>query len=155
MRADNTAHLTTAARRRHELARAKTIRALRELDQTDRLVTFPIVAQHAGVSRSWLYTQPDITAEIQRLRALARQAPTTRLPAQQRGSDASLRQRLHVAQQRNRQLAEDNQRLRRQLAQALGQLRAAGLPAPVQPATKPPPAHRRSITMSTVFLISP
>ena len=28
MRADNTAHLATAARRRHELARAKTIRAL-------------------------------------------------------------------------------------------------------------------------------
>ena len=147
MRADNTGHLTTAARRRHELARAKTIRALRELDQTGCLVTFPIVAQHAGVSRSWLYTQPDITVEIQRLRTLARRAPATRLPAQQRSSDASLQQRLQVTQQRNRQLAEDNQRLRRQLAQALGQLRAAGLPAPVEPATKPTPAHRRSVTI--------
>jgi hypothetical protein len=94
MRADNTAHLATAARRRHELARAKTIRALRELDQAGSPVTFPIVARHAGVSRSWLYTQPDITTEIQRLRTLARRAPATRLPAQQRSSDASLRQRL-------------------------------------------------------------
>ena len=147
MRADNTAHLATAARRRHELARAKTIRALRELDQAGRRVTFPIVAQHAGVSRSWLYTQPDITVEIQRLRTLARQAPATRLPAQQRTSDASLRQRLQVTQQRNRQLAEDNQQLRRQLAHALGQLRAAGPPAPDEPATKPTPAHRRSVTI--------
>ncbi|MFY1634800.1 DUF6262 family protein [Solwaraspora sp. WMMB335] len=147
MRADNTAHLATAAQRRHELARAKTIRALRELDQAGSPVTFPIVARHAGVSRSWLYTQPDITAEIHRLRTLAHRTPTTRLPAQQRGSDASLRQRLHVAQQRNRQLAEDNQQLRRQLAQALGQLRTAGPPAPVEPATKPPPNHRRSITI--------
>ena len=136
MRADNTTHLATAARRRHELARAKTVRALRELDQAGSPVTFPIVAQHAGVSRSWLYTQPDITAEIHRLRTLAHQTHTARIPAQQRGSDASLRQRLHVAQQRNRQLA-----------QALGQLRAAGLPAPAEPATKPPPAHRRSITI--------
>jgi Family of unknown function (DUF6262) len=147
MRADNTTHLITAARQRHELARAKTIRALRELDQAGSLVTFPIVAQHAGVSRSWLYTQPDITTEIRRLRTLARRAPTTRLPAGQRSSDASLQQRLHVAQHRNRQLAEDNQRLRRQLAQALGQLRAAGLPPPATPATKPPPAHRRSVTI--------
>jgi hypothetical protein len=147
MRADNTAQLVTAARRRHELARAKTIRALRELDQADSPVTFPIVAQYAGVSRSWLYTQPDITTEIQRLRTLARRAPVTRLPAQQRSSDASLRQRLQVAQQRNRQLAEDNQRLRRQLAQALGQLRAAGLPPLDAAATEPPPAHRRSVTI--------
>lgn len=147
MRADNTAHLVTAARRRHELARAKTVQVLRELGQTGSPVTFPIVAQHAGVSRSWLYTQPDITAEIQRLQSLVRRAPATQLPARQRSSNASLRQRLELAHQRNRQLAEDNQRLRRQLAQALGQLRAAGLPALAEPATKPSPVHRRSVTI--------
>lgn len=130
MRADNTAHLVTAAQQRHELARAKTIRMLRELDQAGSPVTFQTVAQHADVSRSWLYTQPDIKTEIQRLRTLARRAPATRLPAQQRTSDPSLLRRLEVAHQRNRQLTEDNQRLRRQLAHALGQLRAAGLPPP-------------------------
>lgn len=148
MRADNTAHLVTAAKQRHEMARAKTIRVLRELDQAGSPVTFQIVAYQADVSRSWLYTQPDIKAEIQRLRPLTSRAPATRLPAQQRTSDPSLLQRLEVAHQRNRQLTEDNQRLRRQLAQALGQLRAAGLPPPAAPTTKPLPAHRRSVTIS-------
>jgi len=32
MRADNTAHLIAAARRRHELTRSKAIQAIRELD---------------------------------------------------------------------------------------------------------------------------
>lgn len=58
MRADNTIHLTTAARRRHEITRSRTIRALRELDASGGAVTFEIVAKTAGVSRSWLYTQP-------------------------------------------------------------------------------------------------
>jgi hypothetical protein len=45
---------------------------------------------------------------------------------------------LEASTARNRELAQDNQRLRRQLAQALGQLRAAG----VRP--DPGPAPRRS-----------
>ena len=146
MRADNTAHLVTAAKQRHEFTRAKAIRALRELDQTGALVTFETVAREAEISRSWLYTQPDIKAEIQRLRTLTSRAPRTRLPAHQRTTDPSLSQRLEVAHQRNRQLTEDNQRLRRQLAQALGQLRAAGLPLPAE-TTKPTPTHRRSVTI--------
>jgi hypothetical protein len=147
MRADNTVHLVTAAKQRHELTRAKTIRVLRELDQTGAPVTFQIVAHQAKVSRSWLYTQPDIKAEIQRLRTLASRTPRTPLPAQQRTTDPSLLQRLEVAHHRNRQLTQDNQRLRRQLAQVLGQLRAAGLPPPAEPAAKPSPAHRGSVTI--------
>jgi hypothetical protein len=60
MRADNTAHLIIAASRRHELARSKAIRALRELDDTGATVSFEVVAQTAEVSRSRLYTQPNI-----------------------------------------------------------------------------------------------
>ena len=56
MRADTTAHLITAASRRHELARSKAIRAVRELDAAGATVTFESVARAAGVSRSWLYT---------------------------------------------------------------------------------------------------
>jgi hypothetical protein len=126
MRADNTIHLTTAARRRHELTRSKTIRALRELDASGGAVTFEIVAKSAGVSRSWLYTQPDIRAEIEHLRSLHHRAPAQAVPARQRTTDPSLLQRLEIANARNRELAEDNQRLRRQLARALGELRAIG-----------------------------
>jgi hypothetical protein len=126
MRADNSSHLITAARRRRELTRSKTIRALRELDSTDAAVTFELVAKSAGVSRSWLYTQPDIRIEIERLRDLRQPASARPVSARQRASDQSLRRRLEVANARNRDLAEENQRLRHQLAQALGELRSAG-----------------------------
>jgi Family of unknown function (DUF6262) len=127
MRADNTVHLIAAASRRHELARSKVIRAVRELDTAGTTVTFESVARAAGVSRSWLYTQPDIREEVLRLRDLGRQAPGTPVQARHRSSDASLRRRLQATTARNRELAEDNQRLRQQLARALGELRAAGI----------------------------
>jgi hypothetical protein len=90
-------------------------------------VTFESVARAAWVSRSWLYTQPDIRAEVLRLRDLGRRAPGTSVPARNRSSDASLLRRLQATTARNRELAEDNQRLRHQLAHALGELRAAGI----------------------------
>jgi hypothetical protein len=126
--ADNTAQLIDSARRRHELTRAKAIRALRELSRTRTPVTFGTVARTAEVSRSWLYSQPDIRTEIQQLRDTARQAPSSRVPAGQRASDPSLRRRLQATCERNRQLTEENRRLRRQLAEALGQLRTPGKP---------------------------
>jgi hypothetical protein len=96
-------------------------------------VPFESVARAAGVSRSWLYTQPDIRAEVLRLRDLGRRASGMSVPARHRSSDASLLRRLQATTARNRELAQDNQRLRNQLAQALGQLRAAGIcPGPGQ-----------------------
>jgi hypothetical protein len=124
MRADNTRHIIAAARQRHELTRAKAIQALRTLDAEGRPVTFETVAQAADVSRSWLYAQPDIRAEIERLRAAHRRAPTTPVPARQRSSDASLLRRLEAATERIRQLSKENRKLREQLAHALGEQRA-------------------------------
>ena len=123
MPADNAAHLVAAAQRRHELTRSKAIQALRELEHAGGPITFENVARRAGVSRSWLYTQPDLQSEIQRLRQ-ARRAPDDSVPASQRASDTSLLRRLETANQRNRQLTDENQRLRRQLARALGDQRA-------------------------------
>ena len=60
MRPDNTAPIIAAARHRHELTRARAIQAIRELDHAGSLVTFAGVAGQAGISRSWLYSQPDI-----------------------------------------------------------------------------------------------
>jgi hypothetical protein len=125
MRPDNTAALTAAARRRHELTRAKAVRAVRELDRDRTPVTFEIVARAAGVSRSWLYAHADIRSEIERLRDATRRAPGPPIPAAQRASDTSLHTRLEVALHRNQELTQENQRLRRQLAQALGDQRTA------------------------------
>ena len=117
--------LSEAAARRHELTRAKAVQALRELDRAGTPVTFAGVAQAAGISRSWLYTQPDISGQIRRLREKTDGAGSAAIPAGQRATGASLRARLTAALDRNKQLAEENARLRRQLARALGDQRSA------------------------------
>lgn len=116
--------LATAARHRHELTRSKAVRALRELDRAGTPVNFEIVARTAQVSRSWLYTQPDLRHEIERLREATQCSPGPSIPAAQRTSDASLLNRLNAATESNRQLTEENNRLRRQLAHALSDQRA-------------------------------
>jgi hypothetical protein len=116
--------LSEAAARRHELTRAKAIQALRELDRAGTPVTFAGVASAAEVSRSWLYTQPDISSQIRRLRQKTSSAGSAgAVPAGQRATDASLRARLAAALDRNKRLADENARLRRQLAHALGAVR--------------------------------
>ena len=142
MRADNSIHLATAARQRHEHTRAKAIAAMHELDRSGAALTFESVARHAGVSRSWIYTETDLKDEIRRLRDQRRPQPSTPIPARQRASDDSLRRRLEIANRRNRELADENQRLRRQLACALGQLRDDTGRRPADE-----PAHRSSVTI--------
>ena len=118
------APLAIAAARRHQLTRARAIQALRELDRAGAPVTFAAVAAAAAVSRSWLYTQPDIRDQIQRLRDSTSRIPGVPVPAGQRPTGTSLRARLAAALQRNQQLADENARLRRQLARALGDQRS-------------------------------
>jgi hypothetical protein len=122
---DAPALLAEAAARRHERTRSKAIQALRELDRAGGPVTFTAVAEAAGISRSWLYTQPDIRSQIQRLRDTSGQSRPAAIPGRQRATDASLRSRLATALERNRQLTEENSRLRHQLARALGDQRSA------------------------------
>jgi hypothetical protein len=122
---DQYAPLAIAAARRHELTRARAIQALRELDRAGTPVTFAAVATTGGISRSWLYAQPDIRGQIQQLRQASRTTPAPVIPAGQRASDPSLRARLTTALERNRALTEENTRLRRQLARALGDQRTA------------------------------
>ncbi|WP_043631277.1 DUF6262 family protein [Nonomuraea candida] len=123
MRADNSAHLIAAARKRSQATRDKAVRALRRLDATGRPITIETVAREAGVSRSWLYGQTDLRAEIERLHTSTASSPV-QVPVRQRASDASLRSRLQAAQERVRALAAENRELREQLTAALGELRA-------------------------------
>lgn len=126
MRPDSSHHLVAAAKRRHELARSKAIQAIRELERAGNVpITFESVARTAKVSRSWIYTQPDLREEIQRLRTATAATRTPAAPDPQRASAESLRRRLATIQERNRQLAEENQRLRHELAISLGQQRTA------------------------------
>ena len=142
---DRATPLAAAARRRHELTRSKAIRAVRELDHAGAVVTFDAVARHANVSRSWLYTQPDLRAEIERLRQATRRATTDAVPASQRATDDSLLRRLQQANERNHLLAEENKRLRRQLEHALGEQRSTR--DSLGPGTEPDPPRRGSVTI--------
>ncbi len=145
MRADNTHHLTDAARHRAQTTRRRAAAALRRMDTSGLPVTIDALAREAGVSRSWIYNQPDLRAEVERLRDRQHPAAGRRVPDRQRSSDASLLRRLEVATQRIRELETDNTRLRGALAEALGERRATNTreprhdtPAPrVSRATRP------------------
>jgi len=125
MRADNTAHIVAASRRRTEQTHHRAAAALRRLDTNGTPVTFEALAREAGVSRSWLYAQPDLRAEITRLRARHQPSiPVPRTPDRQRATTPSLLRRLEATTERVRSLENDNRRLRDALAEALGDARA-------------------------------
>src|ERR1700757_1290136 len=97
MRADNSHHIVTAARRRGAATRRRATAALRRMDNAGQPISFDAVAREANVSRSWLYNQPDLRKEIERLRHRQNATATAqRVPDRQRASDASLRSRLEV-----------------------------------------------------------
>ena len=128
MRADNSHHIVAAAHRRATATRRRAATALRRMDNAGQPISFDAVAREAKVSRSWLYNQPDLRAEIERLRGRRNPAPTVRpIPDRQRASDTSLRRRLEVATQRNSELEAENRQLRAALAIALGDQRAAAV----------------------------
>jgi hypothetical protein len=79
----------------------------------------------ARVSRSWLYIQQDLRAEVERLHEPRPPRPAPTVPSWQRASDTSLLRRLQAATERIQRLEEDNQHLRRALAEALGERRTA------------------------------
>jgi Family of unknown function (DUF6262) len=139
MRADNSHHVIAAARRRSETTQRRAVAALRRMDSAGSAVTFDSVAREAGVSRAWIYTQPDLRAEIDRLRQRGHPTPRPTIPDRQRASEASLRQRLETAIGRARDLEMDNRRLRAALAEALGEKRAHSAQRPTSrlPGTKP------------------
>jgi hypothetical protein len=132
MRADNSHHIVSAARRRATATRRRAVAALRRMDNAGQSISFDAVAREGQVSRSWLYNQPDLRAEIERLRARRDPAPGgQRLPNRQRASDMSLLRRLEVMAERNRQLEAENRQLREALAVALGEQRAATIVGPL------------------------
>lgn len=122
MHADNTHHLLAAARERSEKARARTAEAMTQLRETGRTATVSELARAAGVSRSWLYTQPDLLDLLQKQKSTNR---TSTPGSSTRASDTSLHRRLQLAHQRIRQLTDENARLRERLVRTHGALRAA------------------------------
>lgn len=121
MLADNTRYLQQAAQRRREETRRRAEQTLAQVTVDGTAITVGLFCRQARVSRSWLYTQPDLITALQQL-----DSPGSRpvVPAPQRASERSTRRRLELALARNRELTEEVRHLRTQLAAALGQQRA-------------------------------
>lgn len=126
MPADHPRHLADHARQRHHQTLDRAQQALTELADTEQPVTVALLADRAGVSRSWIYTQPALRDQIQQLHQHRASTGFVR-DTVTRATDDSLRQRLALAHERINQLRTENQQLRDALAHAHGQLRAARL----------------------------
>ena len=124
MPADYAHHLAQHARQRHQRTLQRASETLTALADRGGSVSIAALASQAGVSRSWIYTQPELRERIEQL-----QRPSSRISrgaeGAHRASDESLRRRLALAHQRITQLRNENQQLREALAHAHGQLRAA------------------------------
>lgn len=129
MPADNREALAAATRQRSQSTRERARAALRRLDTDGDRITVVAVATAAGVSRSLLYRDPDLRAEIDRIRARDQLGVTPR-PADERASDASLQQRLTAALADNQSLRDQNRRLTERVAVLLGEQRATTAPRP-------------------------
>ena len=90
---DRVDRLREAAQARHEATLRRAPAALQRLARRGEPVTFRRLAETAGVSRSWLYRQPQLRDEITRLRGAAAGRPGT-LPSAERATTDSLRQQL-------------------------------------------------------------
>lgn len=123
MLADNTAHLAAAAQRRSEATLDRAEAAVAAAEAAGTPTTLTALARTAGVSRAWLYTQPELLDRIRPLTTDRLSRSAAAVPVSQRSTDASLRTRLTLAQRRNRDLMLENQQLRTDLQNALGQLR--------------------------------
>ncbi|WP_260861179.1 DUF6262 family protein [Mycobacterium simulans] len=79
MRPDNSHHLIAAAQRSHADTLQRAHKALHELGETGQQCTVTQIAAHAGVSRSWLYAQPELRDQLRRLTAISE--PSASAPA--------------------------------------------------------------------------
>jgi hypothetical protein len=114
--------LADAAARRTLDAEQRVRATIRQLDADGAAVSFAAVAEHARVSRAFLYAHPELRSEIEALRSIDTAAPA-RLPVRHRASDTSLRVRLRAALDENKRQRDELAALREELALAHGRVR--------------------------------
>ena len=92
----------------------------------------------------WLYKQPQLPSEIERLREIRPSQEEGAVRAHERSSEASLRQRLQTLLAENQRLRAENTKLTEELALAYGRQRELSLlPATPAAGDRPPPKEPR------------
>jgi hypothetical protein len=98
----NTDGLKEAAQKKRLAAFAQTESAIKQLLRQGQPITFEAVAQLAGVTRGWLYKQPDLKERITALRDQSLPQKGTRQPASEASKGAiimTLRQQVKALRQ--------------------------------------------------------
>lgn len=127
--ADRVKALRLAAQERHSATLRRAEHALQVLVASGEPVSFARLANAAKVSRSWLYNQSGLRAEVQRHRRPRPAAPRKR-PPDQAATVESLRQQVHAYREELARLRAENQVLNDQLARLLGAQRVANITRP-------------------------
>ena len=117
--------LAQHAHARHEQTLQTALAAFSKMASAGETVTVSALASRAGVSRSWIYTQPELRERIEQLRGEGAGTRPASREAGSRASTESLRRRLALAHQPIEPLGAENHQLRQSLARTHGQLRAA------------------------------
>ncbi|MEV2228590.1 DUF6262 family protein [Streptomyces phaeochromogenes] len=118
--ADNAHFLVEASKARSRQARERAEEAVKAAARRSERPTVVGIANAAGVSRSWLYTQTDLITAINQLQT---RAPAPHRSPRHAASDASLQRRLETALERNRQLRDQVADLTQKLEIAHGEIR--------------------------------
>lgn len=121
--------LRDAAQARHDATLRRAETTLRMLARHGAPITFRGFAELAGVSRSWLYRQPELREQLEQLRQ-QRSSRAPAVPSAERATTDSLRQQIHAYREEIARLSKENQALYEQLARKLGAVRAAAVTAP-------------------------
>ena len=127
---DRVQRLRDAAQARHDATMRRAEDAVRRLARRGGPITFRLVAEEAGVSRSWLYRQDELRRQVEQLRDSTKSRDSN-LPSAERATADSLRQQLHVYRDEIARLRTENQALREQLARRLGAARVAAVTKPI------------------------
>lgn len=118
--ADNARFLVEASKTRSRQARERAEEAVKAAARRGDRPTVVGLANAAGVSRSWLYTQTDLITAIYQLQ---QRAPGPRRSPRHAATDASQQRRLETTLERNRQLRDQVADLTRKLETAYGEIR--------------------------------
>jgi len=128
---DRIQRLQQAAQARHEQTMRRAEAALNTLARRGGPVTVRGVADAARGSRSGIYQQPWLLAEIGRLRQ-PRPGKPTAVPASQQATIGSLRQQLQTYREEITRLRAEIASLHEQLARQLGATRTAAITSRIE-----------------------
>lgn len=106
------------AEKKRQEAFEKTEKGIQQLIKEKRPINFNTVAQASGVSKAWLYKEPEVKARIEHLREQANRKKG--VPIKQRASDTSKDALIRTLRARVKRLEAENKDLRMQNEVAYG-----------------------------------